>query len=84
MSMDNGRIGDIARAAIETLHDPQGTMLGLISVIRETLAAEHADGYKSGHADGVRDCFDAQRYEDDRVRAIGSALTGTEADHAER
>jgi hypothetical protein len=79
VSMDNGRIGDIVRAAIGTLHDPQGSMLGLIPVIRKTLAAEHEDGYKSGHADGVRDCFDAQRYDDDRARAIDSALTGTEA-----
>ena len=64
MSDFNGRIGAIERAARKGT-----TPSSFRYVIRETLRAEHADGWKEGHADGLDDAWQDIRAEREAAAA---------------
>lgn len=57
MSDFNGRIGAIVRAFEKY---PAGD-INTRMIVRETLAAERADGFKAGYGEGMHDAFEAER-----------------------
>lgn len=69
MSDFSGRISEIVRAFEKY---PAGD-INTRMIVRETLAAERADGFKAGYGEGMHDAFEAER--SDRVRAECKAET---------
>lgn len=61
----NGRIEEIIRAFRKY---PAGD-LNTRMIVRETLAAERAEGFKQGYGEGIHDACEARRSEQERAAA---------------
>jgi hypothetical protein len=68
----NGRIGQIVRAFEQY---PAGD-LNTRMIVRETLAAERAEGFHAGYGEGIDDASAAQRSEQKRDVATLDAFRG--------